>query len=296
MSSISQKILVPIGFTNQSIISLQQAVAFAEKNQSELILLNVLDLPSTFTLLFSNFEEKKQELIEKANHQLEELKERYCQGQALNVECLVTTGKVYEKVVEVANMLKVDLIVMGTDGTEKNIKKKFIGSNAYKVIRSSNVPVITLKGKTIKKECNFIALPLDLHKETREKVSYAIQYARLFEASIRVFSFSFEDNDDITKKKLQQTLTQVNDFISSKGIECSTEFLTIPSSENFSNSIINYTNSMNADLLIIMTKDESNLELNFLGSNAQKIVNKSDIPVMSIRPSNKKDTSFYTIQ
>ena len=294
MSSISQKILVPIGFTNQSIIALHQAVAFAEKNQSKLILLNVLDVPSTFTLLFSNFEEKKQELLEKANHQLQELKERHCQG--LSVECLVTTGKVYEKVVEVANMLKVDLIVMGTDGTEKNIKKKFIGSNAYKVIRSSNVPVITLKGKAIKEACDFIALPLDLHKETREKVSYAIQYARLFGASIRVFSFSFEDNDDITKKKLQQTLSQVNDFISSKGIECSTEFLTIPSSDNFSNSIINYTNSIHADLLIIMTKDESNLELNFLGSNAQKIVNKSDIPVMSVRPSNKKDTSFYTIQ
>ena len=125
-----QKILVPIGFTNQSIIALHQAVAFAEKNQSKLILLNVLDVPSTFTLLFSNFEEKKQELLEKANHQLQELKERHCQG--LSVECLVTTGKVYEKVVEVANMLKVDLIVMGTDGTEKNIKKKFIGSNAYK--------------------------------------------------------------------------------------------------------------------------------------------------------------------
>lgn len=294
MSSTSQKLLVPIGFTNQSIIALQQAVAMARKNQYKVIILNVLDLPSTFNMLFSNFEEKKQDLQEKANHKLQELKEQYCQG--IDVECLVTKGKVYEKVVEVATMLKVDLIVMGTDGTDNNIKKKFIGSNAYKVIRSSNVPVVTLKGKAIKNTCNVIALPLDLHKETREKVSYAIQYARQFDASIRAFSISYEDNDEITKKKLQLTLLQVKEFISTKGIDCATDFLTISGSENFSNSIINYTNSIHADLLIIMTKDESNLELNFLGSNAQKVINKSEIPVMSIRPSNKKDTIAYTIQ
>ena len=124
MSSTSQKLLVPIGFTNQSIIALQQAVAMASKNQYKVIILNVLDLPSTFNMLFSNFEEKKQDLQEKANHKLQELKEQYCQG--IDVECLVTKGKVYEKVVEVATMLKVDLIVMGTDGTDNNIKKNLL--------------------------------------------------------------------------------------------------------------------------------------------------------------------------
>lgn len=294
MSSTSQKILVPIGFTNQSIIALKQAVAFAKKNHSEILMLNVLELPSTYKLLFSNYEEKRDDFIEKANTKLHELKENYCQD--LKVECLVTSGKVYEKVVEVATMLKADLIIMGTDGTDKNIKKKFIGSNAYKVIRSSNVPVITLKGKSIKNECKLIALPLDLQNETREKVSYAIEYARLFGASIQVFSISYDDNDDITKKKLQQTLLQVSDFINSKGIESQMKFIEIQSSDNFANSIIKYANSVNADLLMIMTKDESNLELNFLGSNAQKVINTSDFPVMSIRPSYKKDTTSFTIQ
>ena len=47
---------------------------------------------------------------------------------------------------------------------------------------------------------------------------------------------------------------------------------------------------------MIMTKGEENLDLNFLGSNARKLINKSDIPVMSIRPATKKDMSTYIIQ
>lgn len=294
MSSTNQKTLVPIGFTNQSIVALQQAVVFAKKSFSDIVLLTVVELPSTFELLFSNFDEKKKEFEKKANEKLLELKEKYCQG--VNVECIVATGKVYEKVIEVASLFKVDLIVLGTDGTAKNIKKKFIGSNAYKVVRSSNVPVITIKGKEIRKQCSFIALPLDLHKETREKVSYAIEYARLFNSTIRIFSASLQNNDDLTKNKLKQTLEQVNSFITSKGIKCSMDFIEVSPSENFSNSIVEYSDKIGADLLIIMTKDESNIELNFLGSNAQKVINKSDTPVMSIRPSIKKDTTSFTIQ
>ena len=47
---------------------------------------------------------------------------------------------------------------------------------------------------------------------------------------------------------------------------------------------------------MIMTKGEENLDLNFIGSNARILINKSDIPVMSIRPAAKKDTSSFTIQ
>ncbi len=294
MSSKSQKILVPIGFTNQSIIALQQAVIFAKATQSDIVILTVLELPSTLGLLFSNFESQQEEMKSKAEVKLHALKEQYCQG--VNVECAVAVGKVYEKIVEVAEQFEVNLIILGTDGTAKNIKKKFIGSNAYKVVRSASMPVVTIKGKEIRKQCRVIALPLDLHKETREKVSYAIEFARLLNSSIHVFSVSLENNDDVVKNKLKQTLSQVNTFITSKGIPTSMAFVEIDGSDGFSNSIINYSKDIEADLMMIMTKEESNLELNFLGSNAQKIINNSDIPVMSIRPAIKKDLTSFTIQ
>lgn len=288
-------ILVPIGFTNQSIIALQQAVIVAKYTNSELFLLSVVEMPTAIQKIFSDYEEKQKQFKEKLRENLLELSLKYC-ADVSNVKCIVSSGKIYEKITEVAESVNASLIVMGTDGTPNDIKKKFIGSNANKVVRSAPCPVITIKGKSISNSCEVIALPLDLNKETREKVTHAIKYARLFDSQINVFSVSFNDDDDSIKNKLNRNLSQVKDFISTKGIECKTELVEVPTSASFSGSIVSYTEDINADLIMIMTKSEDNLDLNFLGSNARKLINKSDIPVMSIRPSIKKDTSSFTVQ
>ena len=44
MSSTNEKILVPIGFTNQSILALQQAVIVAKHTNSDLVLLSVVEI------------------------------------------------------------------------------------------------------------------------------------------------------------------------------------------------------------------------------------------------------------
>ena len=286
-------ILVPIGFTNQSIIALQQAVVVAKHTDSELFLLSVVEMPTAIQKIFSDYEEKQKQFKEKLRENLLDLSSKYCDG-VKNVKCMVTSGKIYEEIIDVADSINANLIVMGTDGTPKDIKKKFIGSNANKVVRSAPCPVITIKGKSVSTSCEVIALPLDLNKETREKVTYAIQYARLFNSLIKVFSVSYDNDDDSIK--MNRNLSQVNDFISSKGISCSIDLLEISTSASFSGSIVKYTEDINANLIMIMTKGEDNLDLNFLGSNARKLINKSDIPVMSIRPSVKKDTSSFTVQ
>ena len=288
-------ILVPIGFTDQSLVALQQAVIIAKRTNSELFLLSVVEMPTALQKIFSDYEEKQKHFKEKLRENLIELSNNYCEGVS-NVKCLVSSGKIYEEITDIAESLGASLIIMGTDGTPKDIKKKFIGSNANKVVRSAPCPVITIKGKSIKNTCDMIALPLDLNKETREKVTNAIQFARLFNSEVRAFSVSFSDDDDSVKNKLNSTLYQVSKFISSKGVKCSTDLLEISSSAIFSSSIVKYTEDINADLIMIMTKGEENLDLNFLGSNARKLINKSDIPVMSIRPAAKKDTSTYIIQ
>ena len=288
-------ILVPIGFTNQSLVALRQAVIVAKHTNSELFLLSVVEMPTALQKIFSDYEEKQKQFKEKLRENLVALSNKYCEGVS-NVKCLVSSGKIYEKITDVAESVGASLIVMGTDGTPKDIKKKFIGSNANKVVRSAPCPVITIKGKSISDSCDLIALPLDLNKETREKVTNAIQFARLFNSEIRAFSVSYTNDDETTKNKLNRTLSQVSEFITSKGVKCSTELVEISSSASFSGSIVKYTEDIYADLIMIMTKGEENLDLNFLGSNARKLINKSDIPVMSIRPAPKKDTSSFTIQ
>ena len=87
---------------------------------------------------------------------------------------MIAQGKVYEEINKVAKMISANLIVMGTNGAPKGTVKRFIGSNAERVIRSATCPVITIKGKTHRDGCKNIILPLDLEKQTKEKVTFAI--------------------------------------------------------------------------------------------------------------------------
>ena len=64
---------------------------------------------------------------------------------------------------------------------------------------------------------------------------------------------------------------------------------------SLSKAVLNYSEKVNADLIMIMTQQESDL-LYFLGSTARSIINESDIPVMCVRPVKKLDTTSYELQ
>ena len=67
-------------------------------------------------------------------------------------------------------MVDADLIIMGTNGSPKGRIKRFIGSNAERVVRLSKCPVMTIKGDTIKGKCENIILPLDTEKKPRKRL------------------------------------------------------------------------------------------------------------------------------
>ena len=58
-------ILVPIGFTDQSLVALQQAVIVAKRTNSELFLLSVVEMPTALQKIFSDYEEKQKHFKEK---------------------------------------------------------------------------------------------------------------------------------------------------------------------------------------------------------------------------------------
>ena len=60
------------------------------------------------------------------------------------------------------------------NGSPKGIAKKFIGSTNRKSGSFIKMSCNYYKGKDHKKGCDNIILPLDLEKETKEKVSYTL--------------------------------------------------------------------------------------------------------------------------
>ncbi|MES2394473.1 MAG: universal stress protein [Bacteroidota bacterium] len=287
----TNKILVPTDFSEQSNIALEQSYTLAREYHAEITLLYVIEDSGMLVKLFSS--EQHEDHRKNVQYQLDLLAAAVEKKSKITVNTLIAKGVIYEKIAEVADLINATMIIMGTNGGE-GLKKRFIGSNALRVARESKIPVITIRGKHHRNGCKNIVLPLDLTKQTREKVGKAIELSRLFNgAAVRVVSVLFT-TDEFLVNRLTRQLGQVKAFLEKEGVECTAEIIkSIKSNETLAQNILEYATQVDGDLIMIMTQQEVDFTKYFIGSAAQEIIHHSTIPVMSITPIERKDTTLF---
>lgn len=83
-----------------------------------------------------------EKILNEANNDLHEfVKEHIPEG--IKVQHIVSQGAVYESIIETANAIGVDLIVMSAHRPE--LKDYLLGPNAAKVVRHSSVSVLVIR-------------------------------------------------------------------------------------------------------------------------------------------------------
>jgi nucleotide-binding universal stress UspA family protein len=266
------RILVPISFSEQSLIALGQSYNLARLTNSTLVLLHVVTPES----------DKDVKLL------LEQRAEKVRQEAKVPVEVILEKGNPFKCISDVAKKVNPLFIVIGFSS---NITlKKVVGHNIFRLVRESSFPTITIRGKQHNNGCGNILLPLDLTKETREKVNKAIEIAKLFGSTIKVLSV-FSSGQRHLENKLISYSHQVRNFIKEKGVPCSIKTV---EGNDICSIVLDYANKNDVDLIMIMTKEELSLKEFFVGTTAQQLVDKSMIPVMSIRPVQRRDTTSFT--
>lgn len=292
MCAYQNHIVIPIDFSEQSLIALNQTYNLARLTKSDITLLHVIDgdMFSAMISIFGDKEEKEKIYREGINVELEKLANEARAKSGLDIKTRIEKGKIYDCVNEVATELEAAFIVMGTSGTP-TIKKKVIGSNAVRVIGDAPCPVITIKGKEHSAGCKTIVLPLDLSKETKEKVGKCIEIATFFNSAVKVMSIVNTDDEFFTNKLTRQ-MNQVLEFLTESGITCTGEFV---KDDNIAEGVLNYAEKVKADLIIIMTQQELEFTDYFIGTASAHIINHSEIPVCSIRPMERKDLTEFVI-
>ena len=284
MSLLKNKILVPLDFSEQSLIALEQSYNLAKIANAEIVLLYVMEEPTGLLKLFSKPGNEIRLFIEE---KLEDLIEEKQAETGLQFEYMISRGKPYEKIIEVAGMIRAKMIVMGTKAGSSI--SKFIGSNTLRVVQTAPCPVVTIRGKEHKKGCDIIVLPLDLSKETTHKVDKAIELAKYFNAEIRVLSVLKTGNPDVVNKLTTQ-LKVIGNKIQKEGIKTVLNLIKIVDGEDtIGGTVVAYANKINADLILIMTQQESDPKFLYIGSAAREIITTSEIPVMSVLPEKMKE-------
>ncbi|XQP85397.1 MAG: universal stress protein [Candidatus Pollutiaquabacter aromativorans] len=283
MAQPKNHILVPIDFSEQSLIALGQSYNLARLNRADLTLIHIID--ESFHLPFMGKKEDKS-MEKKIQKELDKLASETSQTAGIKVNTMVTRGKIYEEIQKAVKKLKVSLIIMGTNGSVGF--KRFIGSNALRVIREASCPVITIKGKKHRAGCKHIVLPLDLQKETKEKVHNAIEFSKLFGSTIDLVSVLTTD-DEFIVNKLKRQMHQVHEYILEQNIPCTVEFV---HGDDVAEEVVKYSKRIKADIIMVMTQSEMDWSDMFISSATQDIINSSDIPVLSVHPKEKKDTTL----
>jgi len=140
-----KRILCPVDFSETSDYALEYALDLARRLGASLSLLHVCQLPAHPLDAGDMFplEEFESEYVTRFGKQLDELVEKYS-GQGVELSGNIATGIPYDEIDQCANDLQADLIVMGTHG-RTGLAHMLVGSVAERVVRTSRVPVLTLR-------------------------------------------------------------------------------------------------------------------------------------------------------
>jgi nucleotide-binding universal stress UspA family protein len=137
-------ILVPTDFTESCRAAIDAAVDLAARFDASITLVHVWEVPPSVAVgLGTNAVELLMPMQEAARKQLD-VEVQALKARAPTVASELRSGTVWEEILAVARERNADLIVIGTHG-RTGLRHAVLGSVAEKVVRTSPVPVLTVR-------------------------------------------------------------------------------------------------------------------------------------------------------
>lgn len=255
--------IVPQDFTPVADIALQHAIATAKPLGAEIQLLHVVS---------------KDTQIPEALAQLENIIGKH-EHEGVKIHPNVRIGSIFEDIGAFAAEHQAELIVMGTHGAHG--WQHITGSHALKVVTSSQVPFIIVQEKAVKATgYDSIVVPMDLHKETKQKLSIVANLAKYFNSKVHVVTP--DETDEFLRHQVRSNITFSESFFKDRGIEMTSAV--VPSA-GFDKEVVKYAVSVDADLIAIMNLNRNNIFAALTSNHEQYIItNDALIPTLIVNP------------
>lgn len=280
---MSKKIIVGIDFSNCSVNALEHAISIANRAKAgvTMVWVNHLDYSKEI------FSVEPKQLIKEVEHRLKILVLKYSNelvGQT--IEYKIRKGKVYKEICDIGAELNAFLIIVGTHGSS-GFEEFWIGSNANRIVSTSSIPTITIRGGIdVGRDLKRIVMPFDSTKVTRQKMPITALLANYYNSEVHLLGLYTSSLDDI-RFRIKNYISQAEDYLKENNIKYKTTFLDV---HNLTEATLQYAESIDANLISIMTEQETSTANIWLGPYAAQMVNHSAIPVLSVHPDKIK---FY---
>jgi nucleotide-binding universal stress UspA family protein len=275
-----KKIIVPIDFSEYSEYALETAAILAKKNKAEILALHMLEMSEAIltrtgtdmqmeTVFFLQLAEKKFDDF---------LKKEYLKG--LKVTPIVKHFRVFSEVNDVAEEYGADLVVMGSHGAS-GIKEFFIGSNTEKVVRHSNIPVLIIKHDPILIDFEKVVFACDFSEEA---ITPYINARKLFKKLGSKLHLIYVNLPNESFRSTSEMEARVLNFL--KKAEGNIDHFSkvkFFSDYTVEQGILNYANSIGADIIAVATHGRTGLAHLLEGSISEDLANHSTLPVMTFK-------------
>jgi len=267
-------ILIAVDFSKCSIHALGYAISIANKISADVLMVWVDNTQTDESVFPDAPGDSRKEITNNFN----ELIRQYQPGFSGKLSFKIRRGKVHHEIANQAKYSDCQLVITGTHGVA-GFEEFWIGSNAYRIVTYAPCPVITVRSSfNFKNGIQRIVLPIDSSLESRQKLPFTTKLAKLFGSEIHVIGL-YSTTIKAVRNKVDDYTKQVIRFLEQEKVPFYPEKL---EADNITNATIDYAVKVDADIISIMTEQETTTANLFLGAYAQQMVNHSPIPVLSV--------------
>ena len=272
-----KKILVPTDFSTQAENALKVAAQLAKKHNCELYLLHILEVTMHTVDPVNSYNNLPEAMffMKLAHKKFEELKEKdYLKGLVVHEH--VEFHEIFKGVFHVCKKNQIDLVVMGSNGAS-GLKEMLIGSNTEKVVRTSETPMLVIKNEHKTFKTKQFVFASDFNKESKWPFEKAIAFANILGSKVHLLMVN-TPNHFITSIDAQH---RIQNFI--KSAKMPNYSINIYNDVTIETGIMNFSQSIEADLIGMSTHGRQGISHFFNGSISEDLVNHAKRPVITFK-------------
>jgi nucleotide-binding universal stress UspA family protein len=223
-----------------------------------------------------------------------ELAESTCSDLSVSgvpVERAVRTAVPHRGILRYATERDVDLIVMGTHG-RTGVERYLLGSVTEKVVRLSDVPVLSVKAKDggdVTYPYTDILVPTDGSGGAEAAIGPAADVARTYGARLHALSvvdpmaMGVDVRSSAILEELEEAARTAVETVEKEATRASVAAVeTAIERGNPYRGVRSYVEEHDIDLVVMGTHGRSGIERHLLGSVTEKTVRTSPVPVMAV--------------
>lgn len=270
-------IVVGVDFSSSSIHAIEYAIPLANKLGTDIILVWVDKFIPTESIYPDTSIDTRNEAKKRFTALIIQYKKELAEG--IKMEYKLRKGKIYHELEILARNVNAMMIIAGSHGLS-GYEEYWMGSNAYKIVTYASCPVITVRFDfTINANIDKILVPIASSPETLQKLPFIAKLAKVFNSEVHIIATHYSNLKSIQRIAGKYGNQAVQYFKDQKIRNIYDDIV----SEDITKGVLSYATAIEADLIGIMTDQETPANI-LLGPHSQRLINQSPQPVMCMHP------------